>query len=208
MSENTEALSELRGMPVFTADTGNRLGEVDHVFIDPDSRSIRALAFHNRRADKETYVLREDVTMLGEDLLMIRSADVAKSVEDGAEPGRRFRKLRGLSVVTDAGQNLGKLEDFDVTRGDGLLSELHLSGGDSLPVSPRDVTIGPDVILVPGKYAAKIVHAPEKKGLFDRVKDWTDQHVRSSGSSQSESATAQPAQEAAGKPKAKAKGAK
>ena len=208
MSENTEALSELRGMPVFTADAGVRLGEVDHVFIDPDSRSIRALAFHNRGSDKETYVLREDVTMLGQDLLMIRSADVAKSVEDGSEPGRRFRKLRGLSVVTDAGKNLGKLEDFDVTRGDGLLSELHLSGGDSLPVSPQDVTIGPDVILVPGKYANKVVHAPEKRGMFDRVKDWTEQHVRSPGGSQAEPATAQPEQKTETKAKPKGKSAK
>jgi len=42
-----------------------------------------------------------------------------------------------------------------------------------LQIEPDAVAIGPDAIMVPAEYVDRVEQAPERKGFFERVRDWT-----------------------------------
>lgn len=173
-----DTLSEIRGIPVITADEGMNLGVVNHIYLDPASRKLAAVSFKNRKTGKDCYVETKDITLVGQDVILAGSAEVAKTLDDEKELGRRFRKLRGMSVTTVAGKNLGKLDDFDLDHETRLLSQFHLDEGRLLPVDPKQVTIGPDAIIVPADYAEKVKGAEGKKGFLQRVRSWTDRGTK------------------------------
>ena len=169
-----EALSDIRGVLVIAVEEASNLGTVDRILVDPESKKLSALAFKNKHTGKEMYVDSEDVSQIGDELVLIPSEARTKPYVEGQEPpGRRLRKLRGMRVTTQGGKRLGNLEDFDITPDDWAVSELHLDGDRRLPVKAADLVIGPDEILVPASYADRVVEAPHRKGFFERVRGWT-----------------------------------
>jgi sporulation protein YlmC with PRC-barrel domain len=173
----SESLSAMRGIPVITRDTGKNIGSILHVYVDPTSKQLSAIGFRQRPENVEAYVLGSDIEVVGEDVVLVSSATAARPMPPGSDLGRQLRKLRGTRVTTNDGKHLGDLEDFDISGPQRALSELHLSGGQALPVSAHEITIGPDEIIVPASYAAKLIEDPGRKGFFARVRTWVERGV-------------------------------
>jgi sporulation protein YlmC with PRC-barrel domain len=161
-----------------TVDEGVNLGTVAHIFLDPETKKLSALVFKDRKSGEEHFVGNDDITLVGQDVILIRDASKARQVEGSQDLGWRLRKLRGMMVTTTDGRNLGRLEDFNISLGTRVLSHLHLTEGRMLTVEPADVTIGPDAVVVPADYIGRVEAAPEKKGFFARVRGWADRGGR------------------------------
>lgn len=174
MVTNEDTLSEIRGVPVITRDQGVNLGSVAYIYLDPKSRKLAAVSFKNRKTNEDVYVETDGITLVGQDVVLIKGGQVVKPLKSQEELGRRLRKLRGMIVTTASGKNLGKLDDFDLDHQTRMLSQLHLDEGRMLPVDPLQVTIGPDAIIVPTEYVDRVQKAPEKKGFVERVRGWAD----------------------------------
>jgi sporulation protein YlmC with PRC-barrel domain len=111
-SENRRAieLGDVRGKPVLRRETGEKLGDVADVLIDPSSGNVLGLEIKG-----------PDGQLLGMDarnVLIGRDAVMASAVEgfDPAESGERLRSaarashdLAGTSVVTEDGTFLGRV---------------------------------------------------------------------------------------------------
>jgi sporulation protein YlmC with PRC-barrel domain len=179
-------MSGIRGIPVITLDDGTEVGSVSNIYIDESSKRLSAVSFKHRRTNEEAYVEAKDISVLGHDVILIRSESSVCPAPSEHGLGRQFRSLRGTRVTTDGGKYLGDLEDFDLSGADRTLSELYISGGLSLMVEPSEVTLGPDAIIVPAASAQKVVQDPERKGLFARVRSWTRRAYPGRGSSDEE----------------------
>jgi sporulation protein YlmC with PRC-barrel domain len=158
---------------VITQDDGTEVGSVLNIYIDEPSKRLSAVSFKHRRTNEEAYVETKEISVLGHDVILIRSESSVRPAPSEHGLGRQFRTLRGTRVTTDGGKYLGDLEDFDLSGEDRTLSELYMSGGLSLMVEPGEVALGPDEIIVPAASAKKVVQDPERKGLFARVRSWT-----------------------------------
>jgi sporulation protein YlmC with PRC-barrel domain len=181
---STDTVSEIRGVDVITGDEGANLGSVSHIYIDPETKKLSALFFKNRKNGKVSYVANEHISLVGEDVVVIQDRARAMALEGQVqeqELGRRLRKLRGMVVTTDEGKNLGKLEDFEHDRETRLLSRLHLDEGRTLPIEADRVTIGPDTIIVPAEYTARVENGAGKAGFFKRVRGWTERGDQKEG---------------------------
>lgn len=172
MSTTKESLSALRGVPAITADEGVALGNVEHIYLDPETRKLSAIGIKQRHGGESAFVDAADITLIGRDVFLVAAEDRVKPMSGTQKLGRRLRMLRGLPVITDDGTQLGKLEDFDIDR-EGVLKELHLSEHRTLPVTAAEVRLGSDAIVLPASYVKQVVEEPDREGFLSRVRSWT-----------------------------------
>ncbi|MBE9153992.1 PRC-barrel domain-containing protein [Cyanobium sp. LEGE 06113] len=151
--------SELMGTQVITRDTGRRLGVVGEVVVDIDRREVIALGLRDNPLTRflpglPRWMPLDRIRQVG-DVILVDSADsLAESFS-----ADRFSKVINCDVVTEAGQQLGKVLgfSFDIETGElttlvlgalgvPLLGEGVLSTWE-LPVV-EVVSSGPDRIVV------------------------------------------------------------
>jgi sporulation protein YlmC with PRC-barrel domain len=151
--------SELMGTQVITRDTGRRLGVVGEVVVDIDRREVIALGLRDNPLTRflpglPRWMPLDRIRQVG-DVILVDSAD---SLAEGFSPDR-YSKVINCDVVTEAGQQLGKVLgfSFDIETGElttlvlgalgvPLLGEGVLSTWE-LPVV-EVVSSGPDRIIV------------------------------------------------------------
>ena len=81
-----------------------------------------------------------------------------------------LKALKSFKITTHEGKQLGEFSDLNVTMENGKISEIILSGNKILDIKVEDITIGADVIMVPGDYAARIKEIEQKDaGLLTRM---------------------------------------
>lgn len=102
-------IGNLTGMPVLSVSTGNKLGQVSHVRIDPINGRLSGLALKEAENADLPY---DRVHSIGRDAVMAESDD---SIMDfGEMPGslaRRAEDLIGTKVVMESGEILGEIAD-------------------------------------------------------------------------------------------------
>lgn len=151
--------SELMGTQVITRDTGRRLGVVGEVVVDIDRREVIALGLRDNPLTRflpglPRWMPLDRIRQVG-DVILVDSAD---SLAETFTP-ERYSKVINCDVVTEAGQQLGKVLgfSFDIETGElttlvlgalgvPLLGEGVLSTWE-LPVM-EVVSSGPDRIIV------------------------------------------------------------
>ncbi|MFM8524229.1 MAG: PRC-barrel domain-containing protein [Cyanobacteriota bacterium] len=151
--------SELMGTQVITRDTGRRLGVVGEVVVDIDRREVVALGLRDNPLTRflpglPRWMPLEQIRQVG-DVILVESAD---SLAEGFNP-ERYSKVINCQVVTEAGEQLGRVLgfSFDIETGElttlvlgalgvPLLGEGVLSTWE-LPVE-EVVSSGPDRIIV------------------------------------------------------------
>ncbi|SBO44676.1 PRC-barrel domain-containing protein [Cyanobium sp. NIES-981] len=151
--------SELMGTQVITRDTGRRLGVVGEVVVDIDRREVIALGLRDNPLTRflpglPRWMPLDRIRQVG-DVILVDSAD---SLAEGFSP-ESYSKVINCDVVTEAGQQLGKVLgfSFDIETGElttlvlgalgvPLLGEGVLSTWE-LPVV-EVVSSGPDRIIV------------------------------------------------------------
>ena len=147
------------GTQVITRDTGRRLGVVGEVVVDIDRREVVALGLRDNPLTRflpglPRWMPLEQIRQVG-DVILVESAD---SLAEGFNP-ERYSKVINCQVVTEAGEQLGRVLgfSFDIETGElttlvlgalgvPLLGEGVLSTWE-LPVE-EVVSSGPDRIIV------------------------------------------------------------
>lgn len=118
--------SELMGTQVITRDTGRRLGVVGEVVVDIDRREVIALGLRDNPFTRflpglPRWMPLERIRQVG-DVILVDSAD---SLSEGFNP-ERYSKVINCEVVTEAGQQLGKVLGFSFDIETGELTTLVL----------------------------------------------------------------------------------
>ncbi|MFM8258296.1 MAG: PRC-barrel domain-containing protein [Vulcanococcus sp.] len=151
--------SELMGTQVITRDTGRRLGVVGEVVVDIDRRQVVALGLRDNPLTRflpglPRWMPLESIRQVG-DVILVDSAD---SLAEGFNP-ERFSKVINCQVITEAGEQLGKVLGFSFDIETGELTTLVL-GALGIPLLGEGVlstwelaveeivSSGPDRIIV------------------------------------------------------------
>ena len=151
--------SELMGTQVITRDTGRRLGVVGEVVVDIDRREVVALGLRDNPLTRflpglPRWMPLDRIRQVG-DVILVDSAD---SLAETFNP-ERYSKVINCQVVTEAGEQLGKVLGFSFDIETGELTTLVL-GALGVPLlgegvlSTWELTVeeivssGPDRIIV------------------------------------------------------------
>jgi sporulation protein YlmC with PRC-barrel domain len=118
--------SELMGTQVITRDTGRRLGVVGEVVVDIDRREVVALGLRDNPLTRflpglPRWMPLDRIRQVG-DVILVDSAD---SLAEGFNP-ERYSKVINCQVVTEAGEQLGKVLGFSFDIETGELTTLVL----------------------------------------------------------------------------------
>ena len=151
-------VSDLVGKTIVSSQTGDRMGQVADVLLDPQSNRVLGLVIGGGVFGGEHVLPFGDVQTLGTDAVVARSADGVLDAKQWRERGvevARSSALKHKRVLTAGGRLLGQINDvllddvgiveaFEISRSGfaGLVrrrSRLHQGS---------DVTIGTDAVLV------------------------------------------------------------
>ncbi|MCX2727244.1 PRC-barrel domain-containing protein [Thermomicrobium sp. 4228-Ro] len=157
-------LRAVRGRPVITVDNGERLGEIQDVFIDPQHRRVAILRIRRTSGDTNDVTF-EDVHSIGADAVMLPSREVLRLAGDHSQALLDIDEFVRLRVVTEQGEARGTVDDAAFDPISGALTALVVSpagiGGllgrrQSVPID-QVRTIGRDVVvlIVPPPEAAE-----------------------------------------------------
>ncbi len=151
--------SELMGTQVITRDTGRRLGVVGEVVVDIDRREVVALGLRDNPLTRflpglPRWMSLQSIRQVG-DVILVDSAD---SLAEGFNPDR-YSRVINCQVITEAGEQLGRVLGFSFDIETGELTTLVL-GAVGVPLlgegvlSTWELTVeeivssGPDRIIV------------------------------------------------------------
>jgi sporulation protein YlmC with PRC-barrel domain len=151
--------SELMGTQVITRDSGRRLGVVGEVVVDIDRREVVALGLRDNPLTRflpglPRWMPLQSIRQVG-DVILVDSAD---SLAEGFNPDR-YSRVINCQVITEAGEQLGRVLGFSFDIETGELTTLVL-GAVGVPLlgegvlSTWELTVeeivssGPDRIIV------------------------------------------------------------
>lgn len=151
--------SEVLNLPVVCANSGKKAGVIKDIIFCPENKEVSAFLLEHKGLEIKKKVLRlKDILSLGDDAVIINSADCIKSLGK-ASYSTEFKdegNILGFRIFTRAGQELGIVKDviFDWQTGriegfeisDGLLQDI-MQGRKILPLFGK-VEFGEENVLV------------------------------------------------------------
>ena len=151
----------VKGLPVMTMAEGKQVGKVDDLIVDPERKAVSWLRLHSGGVGMlgaaRLWVSAEAVHGVGEDAVTINAEADARSAGDAPEAfalGKAKRGIIGSKVMTENGQRLGEVRDYEFDPYTFALTSLSIPPagnvpGDNLTIAGENVlTIGEDVIVV------------------------------------------------------------
>ncbi|MFL6468690.1 MAG: PRC-barrel domain-containing protein [Pyrinomonadaceae bacterium] len=114
-SNDLAAISTLTGMTVLSLSTGNKLGQIADVYIDPVNGRLLGLRLtgENKALIDLPY---EKIFSFGRDAVMAESEEAGQFVSDAENYlGRPAKDLFGTKIVMESGVVLGEIADVLVT---------------------------------------------------------------------------------------------
>lgn len=149
----------MKGLPVITMTEGKQVGKVDDLVVDPERKAVSWLRLHSggMLGGERLWVPAEAVHGVGEDAITINAEADVRSPADAPEAValvKARRELIGNKVITENGERLGEVRDYEfdpdtfavtslsVPPGMNVVGEILLIAGDQV------LTIGVDVIVV------------------------------------------------------------
>jgi len=113
--------SEVINTQVITRNSGKRLGVVKEMLVDIDRREVVALGLRDNLisvAGMPRYMYLEDITQSG-DVILVEDEEVIEDVDVEA-----LSALINCEVITEDGEMLGRVRDFQFNMDDGKVSSL------------------------------------------------------------------------------------
>lgn len=151
----------VKGLPVVTMAEGKQVGKVDELVVDPERKAVSWLRLHSggigMLGGERLWVPAEAVHGVGEDAVTINAEADARAPADAPEAlalVQAKREIIGNEVITESGERLGQVRDYEfnpdtfaltslsVTSGMNVVGEILTIAGDKV------LTIGEDVIVV------------------------------------------------------------
>jgi len=168
-----QKVSELVGKPIVSAETGERMGKVADVLLDPQSSHILGLVVGGGLLSSEQVLPYADVQTLGKDAVVARSGKGVVGPKEWRQQGldtARSSALTHKRVLTTSGRALGEIHDVLVDESAGTVEAFVVAnsalGGlvrrRSILPQGSGVTIGADAVLVPDEAAAALEEATKR----------------------------------------------
>jgi uncharacterized protein YrrD len=165
----------IKGLPVVTMAEGKRIGKVDDVLIDPDGKGVAWFRVHSGGilGGDRWWVSARAVHGMGEDAVTIKSEADVLAPADAPEAEAMVKARRtiiGSKVVTENGEQLGEVRDYEFAPDTFALTYLfvppsmNLFGQLLTIAADRVLMIGEDAILV----SAGALQSAEAVGVAER----------------------------------------
>jgi len=149
----------VKGLPVITVAEGKQVGKVDDLIIDPERKAVSWLRLHSggMLGGERLWVSTEAVHGVGENAVTINAEADARAPADAPEALALVKAKRGIignKVITENGEHLGVVRDYEFSPATFALTSLSVPPGmnvvgDILAIAGDKVlTIGEDVIVV------------------------------------------------------------
>jgi sporulation protein YlmC with PRC-barrel domain len=126
-SETISQRAAVLGIQVISKATGKRLGIVTEVWLDVDQRQIMGFSVADRYVPSTSislgdpfYMSLERISLLGADAILVDNENVLEDIL----VSERFTNLIGNEVVTESGELLGKVRDYQFEPQTGNLAAL------------------------------------------------------------------------------------
>jgi sporulation protein YlmC with PRC-barrel domain len=164
----------VKGMPVITMAEGKQVGKVDDLVVDPERKAVGWLRLHSggmgMLGGERLWVPTAAVHSVGEDVVTINAEADARTPEEAPEARdlvKAKREIIGNKVITENGERLGEVRDYEfnpdtfaltsltVPPGMNVVGELLTIAGDKI------LTIGEDVIVVAADAVMRLVTAAD-----------------------------------------------
>ena len=168
-----ESISELHGNLVVSFEEGDRLGNVGDVYFDKHTCGIKGISLASKLLEPEekNFIKFKDIMKLGNSVVIISKKSALVTMPRGLE-GHGLRFLKNIRIVTQEGENLGEMTDVNVIAESGIVQEIILWGDKKMEidVAKDKIQIGPDMIVVPSAYKAKIIkYVKQQEDTFSSV---------------------------------------
>jgi sporulation protein YlmC with PRC-barrel domain len=151
----------VKGLPVMTMAEGKQVGKIDDLIVDPERKAVSWLRLHSggigMLGATRLWVPAEAVHGVGEHAVTINAEADARLAGDAPEAfasGKAKLGIIGSKVMTENGQRLGEVRDYEFDPYNFALTSLSVppagnAPGDVLTIAGENVlTIGEDVIVV------------------------------------------------------------
>ena len=123
-------LRATRKRAVVASDSGESVGRVDKVVVDPSAGRIGSIRLDKTVSDVR-FLSWRDLTTFGTDGVEIPTAEVLRKQDGPREKGvRRDYQILGKTVITTTGEVLGEVEDVEFDAADGRITRLFLDEGE------------------------------------------------------------------------------
>jgi sporulation protein YlmC with PRC-barrel domain len=116
--------SEFLNTQVITRNTGKRLGVVREVLVDIDRREVVALGLRDNRLSLSgipKYMYLDSVIQIG-DVILVENEDVIEDIDIDI-----YSSLINCEVITETGEPLGKVRDFQFNLEDGKVYSITIA---------------------------------------------------------------------------------
>jgi uncharacterized protein YrrD len=149
----------MKGLPVTTMAEGRQVGKVDDLVVDPERKVVSWLRLHSggMLGGERLWVPSAAVHGVSEDGITINAeADVRSPADapDALALVKAKREIIGNKVITEDGERLGEVRDYEFSPDTFALTSLSVSPGanvvgEAMTIAGGKVlTIGEDVIVV------------------------------------------------------------
>lgn len=110
-----KASKDLVGKPIVSIADGRILGKVNDVYLDRELRHVVAVhsGYEGLLRRKPQVILRDQVVLFGEDVILVRQSDVIRGEDQVQEIDSWIRRdqLNGRNIDTPGGTRIAKLDD-------------------------------------------------------------------------------------------------
>jgi uncharacterized protein YrrD len=150
------------GLPIVCLETGEEIGNVRDILCDREWRVLGVVLHEGNWFHPGSYIPSGHIYAVGEDCLTVSGKDAITSLQTLAESDTvglftGKMKLKGKSVITTAGEHLGKVEDVYFSSDWEKLVGYEISNGWIADVTagrkrlsaPQTIVIGDENLIVP-----------------------------------------------------------
>lgn len=131
-----KTLSTVIKLPVLEMLNGKVLSNVKDIVMNPDTKEAVLVLEESTFAD--LHVLRkEDTEGIGNDYIVVKTSTSVKSTQEDAELAAKlggYYSIIGLTVISSAGNIMGKITDFTIDESAWTVAEVEIEGGEHFDI--------------------------------------------------------------------------
>ena len=169
---NNEVLGgrDILGLPVYTTADGRLLGTIDGLLVQREDQSVRLIRVKHGTLGRHRYVPFTAMQTVGVDIALVPSEQSVRDVLSPDEGRILDLDLRGRSVLTPTGQQVGTLAGFEMDTSSGKIVSIRVKADAgffrSVVASVRDETISVPHPFVKSLGADAVILEPAGAVLF------------------------------------------
>jgi len=153
MRDGLRNAQELLGLAVFSVSEGKRVGEVARLLVDRVSRRVTGMEVTGGAFRHPRYLRFDQIQTLGGDAAMIESESVLEPELQPDERRELDTSLSGRPVMSQRGERLGALTDYDLDTTSGKIATYRFqTGGGGLsrlvPFAHHETIDVPDAMVI------------------------------------------------------------